>query len=80
MLTDHAAPSGPRTTLPVVRVAGWTIATRPGRIYLHGEGEDPGQLQSATARAIAAALWAAAEHLDPTPTAPTQPEPAGVVA
>jgi hypothetical protein len=51
--TAHRLPSG------AVQVGNYTVAARPGRVYLAEEGE-PGGLQPAAARALAAALVAAA--------------------
>jgi hypothetical protein len=56
-----APPAAPDyRTLPAARVHGWTVAPRPDAVYLHPDG-DVGRLRPAGARALAVALWGAAD-------------------
>lgn len=45
-------------------VLGWTVAIRGGRVWLHPTGQSDGDLTPRAARALAAALDAAADRAD----------------
>jgi hypothetical protein len=44
------------------RVPGWTVSARPGRVYLHPDGDDVGRLTPDRARELAEALTLAADQ------------------
>jgi hypothetical protein len=56
-----------------VEVAGWTVASRAGRVYLHADG-DVGALRPEAARELAAELHVAAREAD-RDRAATMPDP-----
>jgi hypothetical protein len=63
----------PRRAARAVQVAGWTVASRPGRVYLHADG-DVGALRPDVARELAAELHEAAREADGAKAA-TMPDP-----
>jgi hypothetical protein len=63
----------PRRPARAVEVAGWTVASRVGRVYLHADG-DVGAMHPEVARELAAELHEAAREADGVRAA-TMPDP-----
>jgi hypothetical protein len=63
----------PRRSARAVEVAGWTVASRAGRVYLHADG-DVGAMHPEVARELAAELHEAAREADGARAA-TMPDP-----